>query len=383
MLCLSIHFQVSSSLIGSVSYLSISFAAISDVVPEEIRTQAYGLLLSGYFGGYSLAPSMTIILSNNAAVALFSLTCSIVAFIAAIWYIPETLSNEIRHAPDELLPIQVDTASESNDNANTTTDSADAQSAIDSGWFNHLVWIWHASTQPLREISIVTRSRTLQLVSLGSFCSAMVFSIDATLVIYYIENTLNVQKPDIAIMTLALGLAGILIQGVLIHPIVSTLGEKGALILAFGCGTMHNFLYGSARTKVTIYAALIFSQLTKTNIPILSSIASKQVETNEQGRIQGALFAVNAVGNAVGPILVQFIDHYTKSNFGPGSMFIYASVLYAIGTIVVSRIPNDASSIDVPVPLMLEYEEEPLHEPLLNTRDDVDTAEEHNTNNDC
>jgi Na+/melibiose symporter-like transporter len=329
-------------------------------------------VLSGYFGGYSLAPSMTIILSNDAAVALFSLISSLVAFLAAIWYIPETLSDQIQNVP-EVLPSSQDAVSESDVNGDISIDGS-------TDWYNNMVWTWHASTRPLREISIVTRTRTLQLVSLGSFCSAMVFSIDATLVIYYIEETLNVQKSDIAIMTLALGIAGILIQGVLVHPIVSTLGEKGALILAFSCGTMHNFLYGSARTKITIYAALIFSQLTKTNIPILSSIASKQVEPNEQGRIQGALFAVNAVGNAVGPILVQFIDHHTKSNFGPGSMFIYASVLYAIGTVIVSRIPKDPLSVEEPLLPTLEYEEDALHEPLLSTSDDADTTREHDTN---
>ena len=328
-------------------------------------------MLAGYFGGYSLAPSMTIIISNDAAVAMFSFLCCIVAFITASYYIPETLSDQIQNATDDLQTTEEDIA-ESVDIINTT----DIQLTTYSIWRSNLVWVWLVATRPLREISILSRNRTLQLTSLGSFCSAMVFSIDATLVIYYIEETLNIQRSDIAIMTLALGIAGILIQGVMIHPIVSTMGEKGALILAFSCGTLHNFLYGSARTKVTIYAALILSQLTKTNIPILSSIASKQVAPNEQGRIQGALFAINAVGNAVGPILVQFIDHQTKRNFGPGSMFIYASVIYAIGTIVVSWIPKDSSSIQQPIQLALEYEEEPLQEPLLSSSDNPETAEE-------
>ena len=355
----------------------MTFAAMSDVIPESIRSQSYGLLLAGYFGGYSLAPSMTLLLSNDAAVALFSFLCSIVACIAACWYIPETLPDQIWNETDDLQTIEENIVVESDDNI----DTIDVQSTNFSSWFQrHLGWTLRASTRPLREISILARNPSLQLISLGSFCSAMVFSIDATLVIYYIEETLNVQKSDIAIMTLALGIAGILIQGVLIHPIVSSVGEKGALILAFSCGTLHNFLYGSARTKVTIYAALILSQFTKTNIPILSSVASKQVAPTEQGRIQGALFAINAVGNAVGPILVQFINHRTKSNFGPGSMFVYASVLYAIGTLVVSRIPKDSLSTEVPQHLTLEYEEEPLQEPLLSASDNPDTAEESDNN---
>jgi Na+/melibiose symporter-like transporter len=320
---------------------------------------------------------MTIILSNDSAVAIFSFLCSIIAFIAACWYIPETLPDQMWNGPNDFQAIEGNIEVESDDNI----DTIDVQSTNSSRWLkDNLVWMLLASTRPLREISIVARNQTLQLISMGSFCSAMVFSIDATLVIYYIEETLNVQKADIAIMTLALGIAGILIQGVLIHPIVSSIGEKGALILAFSCGTLHNVLYGSARTKITVYAALVLSQLTKTNIPILSSIASKQVAPTEQGRIQGALFAINAVGNAVGPILVQFIDHHTKRNFGPGSMFVYASVLYAIGTIVVSRIPKDSPSIELPVSLTLEYEEEPLHEPLLSAIVHPDTAEESDNN---
>ena len=337
-----------------------------------MRAPAYGVLLSGYFGGYSLAPCMTIILSNDAAVAAFSLICSIIAVIAGFWCIPETLSDQIRNETEAISLIEVETAAEPND----SIEISDVQSTTISSWYNNVAWLWQASTRPLREIAILARNRTLQMVSLGSFCSAMVFSIDATLVIYYIEDTLNVQKVDIAVMTLALGIAGIFIQGALIHPIVSVLGEKGALLLAFSCGTLHNFLYGSARTKITIYAALIVSQLTKTNIPILSSVASKQVAPNEQGRIQGALFAINAIGNGVGPILVQFIDRATKSNFGRGSMFIYASVLYAIGAVVVAMIPKDSSSLStsvVPASVPFQHEQvQPLLEPLLPISDEHD-----------
>jgi Na+/melibiose symporter-like transporter len=301
---------------------------------------------------------MIILLHNDAAVALFSLFCSIAALVAAIWLIPETLPDQLSGEVLDQQTLEDDTTTESVGNS----DDADVQSANHSGWITILVWIWLAASRPLREISILNRSRTLLLLSLGSFCSAMVFSIDATLVIYYIEESLNVQQSDIAIMTLALGIAGILIQGCLIQPIISTLGDKGALILAYSCGTLHNFLYGSASTKGTIYTALVISQLTKTNIPILSSIASKEVESNEQGRVQGALFAINAVGNGVGPLLVQFIHHHIKSSNGAGSMFTYASVLYAIGTVVVSFIPKTPRrSGELPSSLGVE------HEPLLSS----------------
>lgn len=305
-------------MIGSVNYLSIIFAALSDVVPPEFRAPSYGLLLSGFYGGFALAPSVAVLMSSDSAVALFSFALIASSLVLALLFLPETLPDEVR---------------EQNLQSSMTED--------DTPQVDRLAWFWHAATRPLREISILNRDWAIRLLTIGSFFAAMVFAADATLVIYYIEETLDVKKADIVSMTLALGVAGILIQGGLLQPLIARMGEKGVLIMAYVCGTLHNFLYGAARSKETIYVALIVSQLTKTNFPILSSMASKGVEPHEQGRVQGALFATNAIGNAIGPLSMEFVYHHTKNKagFGPGFMFIFASGLYAIGTIIVSFIP--------------------------------------------
>jgi Na+/melibiose symporter-like transporter len=319
---------------------------------------------------------MAVVLSSDTSVALFSLVFSFVAFFAAFCFLPETLPDEVR-SENVSLPVTSNVepiTSTSDGNENTIVASLTDHDASRVRFW--ICWMWQSATRPLREISILHRNRTLQLVSLGSLCAAMVFAIDTTLVIYYIEETLNVQKADIAIMTLALGLAGILIQGGLVQPITAKLGEKGALVLAFACGILHNFLYGSARTKYTIYAALILSQLTKINIPLLSSCASKEVDSHEQGRVQGALFAINAIGNAVGPVLVEFIYHIpSAAKLGPGSMFIYASIIYAIGTIVVTFLPDRPAYSPIPrIEESLPTTEE-LEEPLLNSSEIVEDVD--------
>jgi MFS transporter, DHA1 family, tetracycline resistance protein len=312
---------------GAVNYLSIIFAALSDVVPCEFRAPSYGVLLAGFYGGFALAPSVAVlVLSTDLAVAMFSLALTASALVLALLFLPETLPDTVR---EDNLALQ-----------------QSAQNAPNS----KLAWLWHASTRPLREISILNRDWAIRLLTIGSFFSAMVYAADATLVIYYIEETLDFQKSDIAAMTLCLGFAGILIQGGLLQPLIARLGEKGLLIAAYACGTLHNFLYGVARSKATIYAALIASQLTKTNFPILSSMASKDVDSHEQGRVQGALFATNAIGNAIGPLSLEYVYHHTKNKaqFGPGFMFIFASGIYAIGTVIVSLIPVKATEqIDV------------------------------------
>jgi len=207
-----------------------------------------------------------------------------------------------------------------------------------------------ACLQPLREMSILNRNGAMRLIALSSFLSAAVYSIDQSLVLFYIEEHLNVNEDDIAYMFFLMGILGVILQGIGLQPLVYVLGERGLLILTFLSGTLHNFLYGVARNKATITVALNLSQFTKLNYPILSSMASQHVGINKQGQIQGCLFSLNAVAGALGPIIMNYIYEVTKSSsFGPGTMFILSSFLYFLGTIAVYMIPTANTDCEIPI----------------------------------
>ena len=69
-------------------------------------------------------------------------------------------------------------------------------------------------------------------------------------------------------------------------------------------------------------------------------------EESEQGRIQGALYSLKALGAAVGPLLLRCIDHFTKNIalFGPGTMFVVASGLYAVAVFYAWDLPDKGVS---------------------------------------
>jgi DHA1 family tetracycline resistance protein-like MFS transporter len=340
-------FYVSNSLVGAINYMSTMFAALSDVVPAQYRAPSYGLMLAGIYGGFALAPSIPLYLSAcNVAAVSFAL--SLTALLVAVFFLPETLPE---HIQQENLAAR---------NALATPVGV-------------LAWTWSAVTRPIREVAILNRDWVIRLVAAGSFFSAMVFASDATLVMYYIEDELDVHTKDIATMFIGMGIAGILLQGFALQPLVQCLGEKGLLITTFCSGILHNFLYGVAKNKTTLGMALMLSQLTKVNFPILSSLASKDASSNEQGRVQGALFATNSIAYAVGPLSMEYVYHHTKNkkNFGPGFMFIYAAALYAIGTVLVALIPQkntgqQGSTGDIPNVVECQHDERAdLEEPLL------------------
>jgi DHA1 family tetracycline resistance protein-like MFS transporter len=324
-------FYVSNSLVGAINYMSTMFAALSDVVPAQYRAPSYGLMLAGIYGGFALAPSIPLYLSAcNVAAVSFAL--SLTALLVAVFFLPETLPEHIQQ------------------------ENLAARNAL-----------------AIREVAILNRDWVIRLVAAGSFFSGMVFASDATLVMYYIEDELDVHTKDIATMFIGMGIAGILLQGFALQPLVQCLGEKGLLITTFCSGILHNFLYGVAKNKTTLGMALMLSQLTKVNFPILSSLASKDASSNEQGRVQGALFATNSIAYAVGPLSMEYVYHHTKNkkNFGPGFMFIYAAALYAIGTVLVALIPQkntgqQGSTGDIPNVVECQHDERAdLEEPLL------------------
>lgn len=270
----------------------------------------------------------------------------VASFLYTLTFFPETLSDSIRTRNQHEYQ-SLETESEE--------DSIAKQVAC-------------ALKQPFKEMKILNRNFTIRLVAIASFFSSMVYSTDVNLVIFYIEEHLDVRANDIARMFFVMGVVGIVFQAVLLQPMVNTLGEKGALITSFISGTIHNFLYGIAQSKGTIYVALCFSQLTKTNTPVLASLASNAASESEQGQLQGAFYAVNALSAAIGPLVMQYIYDRTKDSIGPGTMFVFAAFLYFVGTMVVSFIPTTQQEI----PTTASEDSTGLNEPLLldSTKED-------------
>jgi sugar phosphate permease len=83
---------------------------------------------------------------------------------------------------------------------------------------------------------------------------------------------------------------------------------------------------------------------------------------SEQGRIQGALYSVQALASGVGPILLRAVNSRTKEMPypGPGIMFVFAGFLYLIATSIAFALPKDKANsrgIDNSSPLREEYDE--------------------------
>jgi MFS family permease len=348
-----VWYYVANTLTGAVSFLSVVLATLADIVPEKFRTVAYGLLMSGYYGAFALGPTVPLVVHSHQATAMIAASANIAALVAVTVLFPGTSQRtlETDALPLEARLLGLGHSDESETAVLISLSHQDANESISLLDCSHVhasltrwsCFLWNTVTTPFREVSILLRTRSLRLVAAGAFFAAMVFACDATLLIYYIEAHLNVGSEDISRMFLVLGVFGIVLQAGCLKPLIRSIGDKRLLVVSFISGTVHNLLYGAARSKLTIYVAMILSQVTKLNVPLLSSFASSDASASEQGQVQGALFAVNSIAYCFGPVIVEYVYQRTEHlpRFGLGFMFIFASGLYAIGAVCVAFIPTD------------------------------------------
>jgi MFS transporter, DHA1 family, tetracycline resistance protein len=121
----------------------------------------------------------------------------------------------------------------------------------------------------------------------------------------------------------AFGALGVIVQGVLVGPLVETLGERrtlavGLVFAAIGWG-------GSALTfSVPVFVAMLVPGAIGIGLcnATLSALISNAAGPHEQGRVQGAAGALESLGRTVGPIW----GNGTLQAYGEGAAYGSAAV---------------------------------------------------------
>ncbi|UKB85710.1 TCR/Tet family MFS transporter [Chryseobacterium sp. MEBOG06] len=141
---------------------------------------------------------------------------------------------------------------------------------------------------------------------------------------------------------LSLGLLGLLIglvQGVLIRWTTPKLGEEKSVyfgLLFYALGLM---LFAFTNQGWMMFICLIPYSLGGICGPALQSIISKNIPSNEQGELQGALASLVSATSIIGPPIMTSLFYYFTHDKAPfefsGAPFFLASILMAISAIII------------------------------------------------
>jgi predicted MFS family arabinose efflux permease len=351
-------YYATSASTGLVSWIAVALSALNDVLPQEFRAPGIGLLFAGFLFGISLSPTLALFLHRE-TLSLVSFAVVCLGFVLTVFVVPETLPAHVGEKAKQRRKER-DSLEDEKDRQQVEGLPPGAPERRHCGYgFVSCLWrVYYGScllrivrrvvSRPFKELSILNRNSFFRIITALAFFTGMVTSADQVLLIYYLEDQLNFNAKDVSIMFLIIGATGIFVQVVVMKPLNDLVGEKMVVAISFAIGTIVNLLYGMARHKSTIFVALLIAGFSNMSFPTISAIKANNVESFEQGRIQGALYSVKALASGVGPAVLQYVYSKTKTYhgilLGPGTMFIFASGLFVIGVVLALSLPNDKAN---------------------------------------
>jgi DHA1 family tetracycline resistance protein-like MFS transporter len=139
------------------------------------------------------------------------------------------------------------------------------------------------------------------------------------------------DAPQTGYFFAAFAVLGALVQGTLIRPIVSRIGDKATFMLGLVCaGT--GLVAATLAHSVALFALSLVPLALGIGFghPTISSLVSRAARRDEQGRVQGAASAVESLGRTIGPVW----GTASLQRFGEGMPYWSAAGLLAMTLLI-------------------------------------------------
>jgi len=140
----------------------------------------------------------------------------------------------------------------------------------------------------------------------------------------------------------ALALVGItaaIVQGGLVRPLIARFGERRAIILGTTISIFGFLGYGLATHGWMIPIVIVVGSLGGITGPAIQSLVAAEVDSSDQGKVQGALTSLMSLTNIFAPVFFTtgLFSHFSSGNAifpMPGASFIVGAVFILAGNLV-------------------------------------------------
>ena len=173
------------------------------------------------------------------------------------------------------------------------------------------------------------------------FIYAVAFFVYPAIWAYYGQARFGWGPGMIGLSLSAFGIGIAIVQGLLMKPILSRLGERNTVIFGLSI-EVATFVFLAFVTNGWI--ALILTPLTalgSVSGPALQGIMSRTAADDQQGELQGVLTGVNAIATIIAPLLMtQTFWLFTQADapvYAPGAPFLLAGVLIVVCIAIFAR----------------------------------------------
>ncbi len=280
------------------STVSTAQAYIADITAPENRAGAFGMLGAAFGVGFVLGPALGGILGHHDLRLPFvaAAVMSLANFTYGYFILPESLPLAKRS------PFKF------------------------------------SGANPVASVRMLARDG--QLVRLGfiGFLSELSHQVLPAVTVLYMGYRYGWDERSVGLVLAFVGVCTMVVQGGLVRPVVTKIGEKAALLFGLTAGSLGFAIYGIAPTGTVFLVGVPVMALLGFSRSSTSALMTRRVGADEQGKLQGASASVMALSGLVGPWLFALTFAYSidpaKGLLAPGLPFYLAATAMALSVLV-------------------------------------------------
>jgi len=155
--------------------------------------------------------------------------------------------------------------------------------------------------------------------------------------VYYLQQSFGFDDQEVGYIVVILGFGVILSQAFLLKPLIAKFQERGAIIFSIFCGLAYYIgialsgIDGNGQKWQAYFFVGFFGSLSVLVFPAVSSLEMMNSSQEEQGVIQGALFGLQSLAQALGGFLFAALYNWGRGNGGSGPAWRGGMTAYLVG----------------------------------------------------
>ncbi len=273
-------------------------AYIADITPPEKRAGAFGLLGAAFGVGFVLGPALGGVLGHYDLRLPFLVAgvLSLANFCYGYFILPESLTPE-----------------------------------------NRSPFLW-SKANPVAAIGLLASNGQLARLGFISFLLQFAHHVLPAVTVLYMGYRYGWDERAVGLVLALVGVCAMIVQGGLVRPIVARIGERQALLIGLITGAAGFAIYGFASTGALLLLGVPVMAFWGLAQPSMSSLMSRQVGPESQGKLQGANAGMMGLSGLIGPwvfaLTFAFAIDPAKGLMVPGMSFYLAAVVMLLALAV-------------------------------------------------
>jgi DHA1 family tetracycline resistance protein-like MFS transporter len=243
---------------------STANAYVADVTPPDQRAKAYGWMGSAFSFGFLVGPALGGFLGDIDIRLPFFVAAALTTlnWLYGFFVLPESLPPEKRVAKFD----------------------------------------WKRAN-PVGSLAFLRSHNDLLGLATVGFLFQLAHTVLPAIFVLYTGYRYGWTPGFMGLAMMGTGIAGVIVQTLLVGPVVARIGERGALLVGAVAGAAGFAIYGMAADGWTYLAGIPVFALLNFLMPGLQGLMTRRVEPSAQGQLQGANQALQGIASVIGPIM--------------------------------------------------------------------------------